>query len=196
MEPVALRLARAEDAPALLEIYAPYVRETPITFEYEVPGAEEFGERIRATLQRYPYLVAEQDGRPVGYAYASAFQERAAYSWAAETSIYVRQGLHGKGVGRMLYEALERALRAQHVLNLNACITYPNPKSIAFHERFGYHTAAHFSKCGFKLGAWWDMVWMEKLLGEHETPPAAFLPFPSLLEQAGGREEQNSSFLK
>lgn len=184
-EKPALRLAKPGDGGKLVKLYAPYVEKTPITFEVEVPGAEEFAGRIQNTLERYPYFVAELGGEPVGYAYASAFQTRAAYRWAAETSVYVKQGLHGKGVGRALYEALESALRMQNVQNLNACITYPNPESIAFHERLGYRHAAHFSKCGFKLGQWWDMVWMEKFLGSHDTPPEPFLPFPQISGRLG-----------
>lgn len=172
-----IRAARPEDGKALSEIYAPYVRETAISFEYEAPGPEAFSARIEDTLKRYPYLVAELSGVPAGYAYASAFKSRPAYDWAVETSIYVRRDMRGKGVGKALYTALESALRGQNVQNANACITWPNPESIAFHEALGYRLTAHFHKCGFKLGRWWDMVWMEKDLGEHETPPPPFLPF-------------------
>ena len=174
---IKVRPAKPEDAAALMEIYAPYVEGTAITFEYEVPGVKEFAGRIERTLERYPYLVAETNGKAAGYCYASPFQERAAYRWAAETSVYVKQDLRGKGAGKLLYTALENALKEQNVQNLNACITYPNPGSITFHERLGYRTVAHFSKCGFKLGQWWDMVWMEKLLGAHETPPEPFVNF-------------------
>lgn len=175
-----LRTACPEDGERLVRLYAPYVRETAVTFEYEAPSAEEFSSRIRETLKRYPYFVAEWGGEPVGYAYASPFHTRAAYQWAAETSVYVKQGLHGKGVGKALYKSLEDALRKQNVQNVNACITYPNEESIRFHEKLGYRTAARFSKCGFKLGRWWDMVWMEKFLGGHDTPPVPFVPFPEL----------------
>lgn len=175
-----IRIAVPEDAPALVEIYAPYVEETPITFEYTVPSVKEFGERIRSTLEKYPYLVAEEDGTVLGYAYASAFKARAAYSWSAETSIYVRRGRGRQGVGKALYAALEELLGRQHVCNLCACITYPNPPSIAFHESFGYKTVAHFHASGFKLHAWHDMIWMEKELCAHCIPPMPFIPFPQL----------------
>ena len=105
-----IRLARPEDGERLVKLYTPYVRETAVTFEYEAPAAEEFSGRIRETLKRYPYFVAEWDGEPVGYAYASPFHTRAAYQWAAETSVYVKQGLHGKGVGKALYKSLELSL--------------------------------------------------------------------------------------
>lgn len=169
-----------EDAPALLSIYAPYVTETPITFEYEIPSKEEFSHRISNTLTKYPYLVAEIANTPVGYAYASSFHPRAAYGWCAETSIYLNKAMHGQGIGTLLYRKLEQILKVQNVLNLNACITYPNPESIAFHEKFDYTFTAHFHHCGFKLNCWYDMIWMEKMLGEHSIPPADFIPYPEV----------------
>ena len=123
-ERVQIRTARPDDAAALLEIYAPYVTDTAITFEYEIPTQAEFASRIEKTLEKYPYFVAEADGRPVGYAYAGAFKERAAYDWSVETSIYVRRDLKCMGVGRRLYDALEAALMAQGITNVNACIAY------------------------------------------------------------------------
>lgn len=175
---VTVRTAEISDAPALLSIYAPYVEKTAITFEYTVPSEEEFSRRIARTLERYPYLVAERDGLPIGYAYASAFKERAAYDWAVETSIYVAEDLRGSGAGTVLYEALEHILEQQNVINVNACISYPNPGSISFHEKRGYKTVGHFTECGYKLNRWWDMVWMEKMLGEHHCPPKPFIAFP------------------
>lgn len=175
-----IRIAAPEDAAGLAGIYAPYVENTSITFEYVAPSAEEFRERIQHTLERYPYLVAEEDTQPVGYAYASAFKTRAAYSWSVETSIYVSQACHGKGIGTALYLALEDCLRRQNICNLCACITYPNPVSIALHEKLGYQTVAHFHSSGYKNGEWHDMIWMEKELCPHTLPPAPFIPFPEL----------------
>lgn len=175
-----IRIATPEDAPALLEIYAPYVQNTSITFEYEVPSVEDFSERIRHTLEKYPYLVAEENGVPIGYAYVSAFKSRAAYDWSVETSIYVDQNRKHAGVGKALYTALEKLLTRQNLCNLCACITYPNPASIAFHESFGYKTVAHFHQSGFKQGEWLDMIWMEKELCPHANPPKPFLPFPQI----------------
>lgn len=177
---IRIRLATPEDAAALLRIYAPYILETAITFEYDVPSVEEFARRISNTLTRYPYLAAEADGRLAGYAYASAFKSRAAYDWAVETSIYVDRDCRGRGVGTRLYSALEDLLRRQNIVNSNACITYPNPASIRFREKLGYRTVAHFTKCGYKLGSWHDMIWMEKMLGGHEERPQAVIPFRSL----------------
>lgn len=179
-----LRIATLKDAPTLLEIYTPYVEQTAITFEYEVPTLEEFETRIRNTLSQYPYLVAEEASGILGYAYASPFKTRAAYAWSVETSIYVKSGIHKQGIGTALYQALERLLAQQHVCNLCACIAYPNPPSIAFHEKMGYRLIAHFTKSGFKQNAWYDMVWMEKELCPHTIPPAPFIPFSQFTTQS------------
>jgi len=182
-----IRLATEDDAQEILSIYAPYVRETAITFEYEVPALEEFRGRIRETLLRYPYLVALEDGRIVGYAYASAFKKRAAYDWAVEMSIYLRMECRGKGIGKTLYTALEETLRRQHVQNLNAGIAsigvqdeHVDDASERFHERMGYRKTAHFTKCGYKFGTWYDVIWMEKMLGDHPCPPEPFLPITEI----------------
>lgn len=175
-----IRLATLNDAPALLKIYAPYVEQTAITFEYSVPTLEEFRTRVADILPKYPYLVAEENNEILGYAYASAFKTRAAYAWSVETSIYVKMGIHKQGIGTALYEALEKQLARQNVCNLCACIAYPNPPSIAFHERFGYKTVAHFTRSGYKQNAWYDMIWMEKELCPHTIPPTPFIPFSQL----------------
>lgn len=177
---VKLRVATLSDAAELLKIYAPYVTDTAITFEYDVPTLEDFKGRIAHTLEKYPYFVAELNGEIVGYAYASAFHPRAAYGWAAETSIYVRRDMKRMGLGRTLYDALETALKAQGVLNLNACIACPDVddeyltrNSISFHAHLGYSMVGEFHNCGYKFGRWYNMVWMEKMLGEHvdDQPP-------------------------
>lgn len=190
-----VRLATEADAEELLAIYAPYVEDTAISFEYEVPSVEEFRGRIRHTLERFPYLAAE-DGRGIaGYAYVSSFKERAAYSWSVETSIYVRRDGRRRGVGRRLYEALEAALSAQGVLNLNACIAYPPTEddpylsrdSVVFHERMGYAMVGRFHQCASKFGRWYDMVWMEKSIGDHPPEPPAVRPFPKVCPGLGIR---------
>lgn len=175
-----IRTATPADAPLLLHIYAPYVENTTVTFEYEVPSVEDFADRIRRTLEKYPYLVAEEDDIILGYAYASTFKTRAAYAWSVETSIYIREDLGHRGIGTALYQALEKVLAIQNICNLCACITYPNPASISFHESFGYRIVAHFHASGFKQDAWSDMIWMEKRLCPHTVPPEPFIPFPEL----------------
>lgn len=169
-----IRTATPEDADALLNIYAPYVKSTAITFEYDVPTVGEMSMRIANTLQHYPYLVAERDGRIVGYAYAGVFKARAAYNHCVETSIYIDQTCQHQGVGRRLYERLEDELRLQGILNLNACISWIDTpdehlthQSPDFHARMGYSRVAHFHLCGYKFGKWYDMIWMEKMIGEH-----------------------------
>ncbi len=172
------------DAAGLLEIYGPYVRETAISFEYEVPSLEEFQRRIRSISEKYPYIKAVgQDGTILGYAYAAAFKTRAAYDWAVETTIYVRRECRGQGIGRRLYEALEGSLKGMGICNLNACIAYtPRPDahltndSMAFHQRLGYSLVGTFHQCGCKFGTWYDMIWMEKLIAPHREnqPPVRF----------------------
>ena len=171
---IRIRPAKPEDAEKLLAIYAPYVEQTAITFEYEVPTVEEFCERIHNTLKKYPYLVAEQGGEPVGYAYVGPFHDRPAYDWAVETSIYVDQNKKCMGIGKKLHEALEEELRNRGFLNMNACIAYPvqedeylTRNSVEFHAHLGYRMVGQFHQCGYKFHRWYDMVWMEKLIGEH-----------------------------
>lgn len=183
-----VRTAAPEDAAALLEIYAPYVEKTAITFEYAVPSPEEFAGRIARTLERYPYLAAEAEGRIMGYAYAGPFKERAAYDWAVETTVYVREEAKRQGVGRTLYAALERCLVVQGVLNLNACVACPEREdeyltrdSVDFHRRMGYRLAGEFRQCGCKFGRWYNMVWMEKHIGPHPADPPPVKPFSEVL---------------
>lgn len=241
---VSIRLATPADAPALLAIYAPYVENTAITFEYETPALEEFRARIARTLKRYPYVVAEvaedagarhtldgneeapEEGisenaafsaqvkaatgrhaaphgadagqcaatsgaasRIVGYAYASPFKGRPAYDWAVETSIYVDGSYRRGGVGRALHNALQACLAAQGILNMEACIAMPPDDvdephltcdSARFHEHMGYRLVGRFMQCGYKYHRWYDMIWMEKLIGEHAADAAPIRPFPDL----------------
>ena len=178
MEQITIRNAVPEDAPALLAVYAPYVTDTAITFEYDVPSEAEFRARIAATLEKYPYFVAEKGGRAVGYAYAGPFRTRAAYGWSAELSIYLAPEAKGLGLGRRLYEALEEALRKMGILNMYACISWPEEEdayldrhSVAFHAHMGFRMVGEFRRCGYKFGRWYSMVWMEKLIGGHDGPP-------------------------
>ena len=175
---ITIRKAAPGDAPQILEIYASYVKNTAISFEREVPIVEEFSARIENTLKKYPYFVAEADGEIVGYTYAGRFKSQAAYDWSVETSIYIKEKNRRGGIGAMLYERLEEALKQQGILNLNACIAYTDVEdahltndSIAFHEKCGYQLVAHFHQCGYKFNRWYDMVWMEKMLGEHLPNP-------------------------
>lgn len=190
--PVTIRPATPADAEALLAIYAPYVEHTAITFEYDVPSVDEFRQRIINTLQLYPYLVAEKTTDTscpeiLGYAYAGSLHARAAYAWSVETSIYVKETERRSGVGKILYAALEKALKAQNVTNVNACIASPqvddeylNHNSIQFHEHLGYSMVGEFHKCAYKFGRWYNMVWMEKMIGEHQVKQPDFIPFSQI----------------
>lgn len=181
-----VRDAAPADAPRLLEIYAHYVKNTAVTFEYDPPSLGEFRARMEKTMRRYPYLVAERDGRAEGYAYAGAFVGRAAYDWSCETTIYLAPAAQKCGLGRALYGALEEALRAMGILNLYACIAFPQTEdeyltanSAQFHAHLGYQKVGLFRRCGYKFGRWYDMIWMEKMLGQHRAA-APIVPYPQL----------------
>lgn len=182
-----IRAAAPDDAAELLSIYAPYVRETAVSFEYDVPTLEEFRARITSTLARYPYIAAERGGELLGYAYCGVFSGRAAYARSAETTIYVRRDMRGRGIGRRLYETLSAAAKVQNIRNLYACAAYPDAEdeyltfgSIRFHERMGYRIAGKFHHCGCKFGRWYNIAWLEKIIGAHDLTPAPFVPFPEL----------------
>ena len=174
------RLARLDDVKALLEIYAPYVKNTNITFEYEVPTVDEFKNRMKMVLEKFPYIVAISKGKIVGYAYVSTFRSRVAYNWGVETSIYISKAFQKNGLGKKLYKLLEEIVQKQNITNLVASITYPNPQSIAFHEQMGYKKIAHFTKCGYKAGTWLDMIFMEKFINEHTVPAREIIYLPKL----------------
>ena len=186
-EKIMIRTATTNDAEAILAIYAPYVETTAITFEYEIPGIEEFRERIRNVLKKYPYLIAEAEGEIVGYAYAGPFKGRAAYDWAVETTIYVDRARKRMGIGRKLYDKLEEALRKQGILNMEACSGYPETEdehltkdSVRFHEKLGYRMVGEFYQCGYKFSHWYNMVWMEKMIGEHQEKQPQIHPYSEI----------------
>ena len=175
---IRVRDVQPEDAARLLEIYSYYVINTAVTFEISPPSLEEFKRRIREISRRYPYLVIEEDGKIKGYAYAHLFVGREAYSYSAETTIYLDPGSRGQGLGRILCEELEKRLKAMGIINLYACIgvtdkqdEYLTNNSRDFHSHIGYKTVGAFEKCGRKFGRWYDMIWMEKAIGEHSDDP-------------------------
>ena len=182
-----IRVAKPQDAAAILEIYGYYVRHTAITYEYEVPTEAAFRQRIQNTLAQYPYLVWEADGRILGYAYAGRFHPRKSFDWAAEATVYVHKDARGQGIGPKLYEALEDCLRCQGYVNLNVSIAYPKTEdayltknSAQFHAHMGYTLCAHFHKCAYKFGRWYDLVWMEKQLAPLPEEPLNPIPFSNL----------------
>ncbi len=173
-----IRAAEASDAEALANIYRPYVMDTAITFDLEPPKADHFADKIAKSKEEgYPFLVASVSDQIVGFAYADRFKDRAAYDNSAETSIYIRKDLRALGYGHQLYKALEDCLRNKGTKNLYACIASTEAKddahlddgSIIFHSGLGYKVIGHFSKCAYKFGTWYDMVYMEKFIAEHET---------------------------
>ena len=182
-----IRMAKLSDAQEILDIYAWYVKESAVTFEYEVPSLMEFQQRMIHILQKYPYLVAEENGEIKGYAYAGVFKGRRAYDWACETTIYIKKSCRGQGFGKKLYHALEKILRQQNIQNMYACIAASEEEDVhftndspKFHAHMGFTFIGTFSKCGYKFGKWYDMIWMEKMLGEHEQMPKDVIWLPEL----------------
>ena len=171
---ITIRDAREEDAKVLLEIYSYYVEHTAISFELTTPSLSEFKRRLTEIQKHYPYLVIEKDGVIKGYAYAHLFVGRDAYSYSAETTIYLDHDSKRCGLGRLLYEALEDRLKQMGIINLYACIGVPleedeylSNNSRDFHSHLGYRTVGTFINCGRKFNKWYSMIWMEKLIGDH-----------------------------
>ena len=173
---ITIRNAEIEDAERLLEIYAYYVKNTAITFEYDVPTRAEFQNRIRTIKQRYPYLVIERDGVIQGYAYAGPFVGRAAYDWSCELSIYLDRDSTGRGLGRRLYGALMELLRLQGVRTAYGCVTLPNAGSEGLHAAMGFRRTGTWHSAGFKCGAWRDVGWFEKAIAPYDPSPAPVRP--------------------
>ena len=182
-----IRVAKETDSPALAAIYGWYVENTAVSFEYEAPTAEEFAGRIREILTTHPFLVYEEEGALLGYAYAHPLIRRKACDWAVEVSIYIRRDARGKGIGRALYEALEKALRLQNICTLEACVAsgdirdeYLTDDSIRFHKRMGYTQEGKMTACGYKFGKWYDLLWLEKHIAPRKTPMEEMILFPEI----------------
>jgi len=174
MDNIIIQDASLEDAERISDIYAYYVKNTAITFEYDVPTLNEIQNRIKNTMEHFPYLVIKQAGIIQGYTYASPSNTWAAYSRACETSIYISHTAQKCGLGRKIYETLEHRLKEMGMFNLYACVAYPgtedsflNKNSAGFHEYMGFSKIGEFHKCGYKSGRWYNMVYMEKLIGQH-----------------------------
>jgi L-amino acid N-acyltransferase YncA len=167
---VEVRLARADDAPAIAAIYEPIVRDTAISFELVPPSADEMGRRLEEDMPTHPWLVAVNEG-VVGYAYAHPFSERAAYAWSVSSSIYVDDAWKGQGVGRQLYGALFRLVEHQGFRRAIAGITLPNPASQRLHESFGFEAMGVYERVGWKLGAWHDVLMLQRPIGSSRSTP-------------------------
>ena len=179
-----LRIASEADIPAILNIYGPYVLTSTATFEYTVPSPEEFTRRFHSITARFPWLVYEEAGEILGYAYASAPFTRAAYAWCAEPSVYLRPDARGRGIGRELYRALEAILKYQGFQLLYALVTGENTASLSFHRALGYETLAVFPDCGFKFGRWLDLNWLQKRLTPVEIPSKAPVAWAEICQDA------------
>lgn len=182
-----IRIASINDAEAIRKIYEPYVLNTAISFEYEVPTVEEFEQRINNTLKLYPYIVLVEDGTVVGYAYAGPFHSREAYKRSVELSVYVDMDHRRKGYGECLYNRLFKMLAEQNIYNVHACIASPDGEddnltndSELFHSRMGFVYAGRHEKCGYKFGKWYSIVWMDKVIKDRVDNPGEFIPFSQM----------------
>ena len=184
-----IRIAKETDVPEILAIYAPYVVNTTYSFEYEVPSPEDFLARFRKITAQFPWLVWEEEGKILGYAYGSLPFERSGYAWIAEVSIYLLPEAQGRGIGRQLYAALEKLLSLQGYHLLYSIITGENTDSIRFHEKTGYKFLADFPLCGYKHGRVLNVIWMEKRLKSVEIPITSPMPWPILVNSAGNGED-------
>ena len=183
-----IRFAKESDIPAMLAIYAPYVENTTVSFEYEVPTQAEFAGRFSGITRQFPWLVWEEAGQVLGYSYACAPFERAAYRWCAEPSIYLAPQAKGKGIAQKLYRTLEAILEKQGYQVLYALVTQENGPSLHFHEKMGYEKRMLLPDCGFKQGRWLGLCWLEKRLKTVESPsgfPVSWLAIVQDAESGG-----------
>lgn len=168
-----IRLATPADARGILEIYAPYIRNTSLTFEFEVPSEKDFTFRINKYSEEWPWLVCESNGMISGYAYASRYRERPGYQWSCECSVYIHESFMNRGIAQSLYAALFNILKRQGYRNVYAVINLPNDKSVALHEKCGFTWMATYKNVGYKLGKWKDVGWWVLQLNEYDDEPAA-----------------------
>lgn len=177
-----IRLARPGDGEAAAEIYGPIVRETAISFELVPPTAADMAARIATANRNHVWLVAEDAGSVAGYVYAGKHRDPGAYAWSANTSVYLRDDARGKGLGRMLYAALFKILKAQNYRMAFAGIALPNAASVGLHESIGFKALGVYSQVGFKFGRWHDVGWWQLPLVEGIHPPLPTIPLSELGE--------------
>lgn len=172
-----IRIANIEqDAKHILEIYEPYILNTTVTFEYNKIPLKIFQQRMKIIMQQFPWLVYEEKGEILGYAYASSFHEREAYAWDCETSIYIKQECKKKGIGSQLYKVLFELIQRQGYYNLYALIAMPNPASISFHKKHGFQIDGIHKKTGYKFGQWIDLMMLSKTIGDFQIKPEKVKP--------------------
>ena len=171
-----VRDATVGDAAACAEIYAAYVRDTVVSFELEPPTSAQMAGRIEAALARHAWVVLEDGGRVVGYAYGSAFNPRAAYDWSTSVSVYTESGRRRTGAGRALYTALLDRLAARGYRTALAGVALPNEASVGLHTAMGFQPVGTYRRVGWKLGRWHDVTWFQRPLGggpaDDDAPPA------------------------
>jgi len=175
-----IRIATKDDAAGMLDIYTPFILNSGITQETDVPSVEEFQERIISNLKERPWLVCEIDKQVAGYAYAGKHRDRKGYQWCTEPSVYISEKYFGLGVADALYTALFDILKLQGYVNAYAVITLPNERSIAFHKKFGFDYLTTYKKIGYKLGQWHDVGWMQYEINPHKEDPEDPIKFPAI----------------
>ena len=175
-----IRVAIKDDAAGMLEIYAPFILNSGITQETEVPSIEEFQQRVTSNLEERPWLVCEINNEIAGYAYAGKHRDRKGYQWCTEPSVYISEKYYGLGIANALYTALFDILKIQGYVNAYAVITLPNDRSIAFHKKFGFEYLTTYKKIGYKLGEWHDVGWMQYEVNTHKEDPAELIKFPQI----------------
>lgn len=192
-----IRFVQLSDVPKLRDIYAYYVKNTVITFEYDVPSIEEFTKRVEDVYETYPYLVCEINNQIAGFAYAHRHMQRDAYKWNVELSIYLSSTAQGKGIGTALYTALLELLKKQNLQKAISCITLPNDKSMALHKKFGFTEMGLFHQAGYKCDAWHDVIWLSKDLNNHEINPNDWIVIEEIPETEKERILMNAEkFIK
>ncbi len=182
-----IRDATIDDVNDILSIYAWYIKNTAITFEYETPSYEEFKERMERIMKHYPYLVIEKEGVVKGYAYARPYIERKACDYDCEVSVYIDHDSLKEGMGKLIYRELEKSLKNMGIVNIYASIATPkhddeylDNNSLEFHRHMGFRPVAVFSNCGYKFSRWYDLVWVAKTIGEYKDDMPPFIPYPEV----------------
>lgn len=180
-----IRRVTPDDAESILEIYTYYVENTAISLECIPPTLEVFRKKIEDAIAKYPYFCVEEDGKILGYSYAHPFVGRSAYNWSAELTIYLRPEEKKKGYGKALYTEIEKGLKKMGITNMYACIAKTDNEdgnltnnSRDFHQHYGFKIVGEFKSCAYKFGTWYDMIWMEKIIGEHKAENPPVIPFP------------------
>lgn len=187
-----IRLASLADSASILDVYAPFITDTVITFEYDIPTVAEFGKRITNIQKKYPWLVCEVNGVVVGYAYASEYRERVAYDWSVDFTIYIKPEYHRKNIGKALYSALVEILILQGYYNAYAGVTIPNINSESIHQSLGFKAIGVYQNVGYKFGKWLDTKWFELIMQDHSTSPTT----PKIIDEINNTPEFNAIIKK